>query len=200
MKKIILWAVFSIMLCTAGWADTIYLKDGRVIEGEIESQDRNTVVINVRGIPKRFFMQQVDSIERSEAMDTGTTDAGLDLDNPLEGMRDVSEIPQEKIDLILRFLTVDGTRERMTQNIQNAITNAPEEKQDQLRAVINVDEILMELVPLYDNVFKADELEEIILFYESYAGQKLIEIAPVVLNQTVRITYQYVKDKVQSQQ
>ncbi len=179
--------MFSLVI-PAAEADTIYLKDGSIIQGQIESKSSDKVIIKVKGVPKRYFMQQIDSIDETTAIEKN-------VDNSLENLRKISEIPQEKVKLILKFLDVDGTKKRMQENLKAAIANAPAERQAELTALINVDEILNQLVPMYDKVFEKSELDEIIMFYESFAGQKLIEISPIILNETVKITYNYIKNK-----
>ncbi len=193
MRKILFLAIIILGISASAMADKIYLKNGTIITGQIESKDRNAVVINVKGVPRRYFMQQIDSIDES-SQEAAITDYSL------ENLKSLSEIPQDKVDLILRFLEVDGTKQRMKENLKTAIANAPEDKQPQLKAMIRVDEILTELVPVYDKLFEKDELEEIILFYQSFAGKKLQEVAPIVLNETVKVTYEYVREKFKNSQ
>ncbi len=168
-------------------ADTLYLKDGTILYGEIMSKTSEAVVIKSDGIPRKFYIQQVDSIDESTEEEI--------TDNSLKNLRELSEIPENKVKMILKFLEVEGTKRRLHENLKKAIANAPDEKQQQLKDLISVDEILNELVSMYDKIFKQSELEELVLFYESFAGQKLIEITPIVLDHTVKITYEYVRSK-----
>lgn len=189
MKRIWLLWIFIACMPLQAQADTIYLKDGTVVEGEITSKRTDAVVINVKGVPKRFFVQEIDAINESE------TEMSVKKDYTLENLRPLSEIPESKVKLILKFLEVDGTKKRMQENLKVAIANAPEARRPELQALIRVDEILEQLVPMYDKVFSESELEEVIMFYESFAGQKLVEITPIILNETVKATYSYIMNK-----
>jgi len=63
IKILILIFLFGFVI--VGYADTLYLKNGRTIEGIIKSEDNNTVELEVSGGVVKFQKNEINSISRS---------------------------------------------------------------------------------------------------------------------------------------
>lgn len=65
MKKVILGIFFSLVLSLSVSADTIHLKNGKTVEGEIKEENENYVVIKAYGIDLTYYNDQIDSVEKA---------------------------------------------------------------------------------------------------------------------------------------
>ena len=103
----------------------------------------------------------------------------------------------EKRELILKFIDVFGTRRAMEQNLETMFKDmGPNDPQTQkFKDNVRVDEIIEQLIPLYDKHFSADELKACITFYSSPEGQKLLQTIPVLMQESVDISAKYFEQK-----
>jgi len=103
----------------------------------------------------------------------------------------------EKRELILKFIDVFGTRRAMEQNLETMFKDmGPNDPQTQkFKDNVRVDEIIEQLIPLYDKHFSADELKACIAFYSSPEGQKLLQTIPVLMQESVDISAKYFEQK-----
>ena len=58
-----------------------------------------------------------------------------------------------------------------------------------------MDEIIELLIPVYDKYYTDKELTEIIQFYESPTGQKILDVTSLIMKETVGVSIQYFTDK-----
>ncbi len=103
----------------------------------------------------------------------------------------------EKRELILKFIDVFGTKRAMEQNLETMFKDmGPNDPQTQkFKDNVRVDEIIEQLIPLYDKHFSADELKACITFYSSPEGQKLLQTIPVLMQESVDISAKYFEQK-----
>jgi len=64
-----------------------------------------------------------------------------------------------------------------------------------ISAVLNVNEIIPRLVPVYDKYFSEDELKELIAFYKGATGRKLIKVMPLIMEDSMKATEAYFQEK-----
>lgn len=64
---------------------------------------------------------------------------------------------------------------------------------NELKSKINVKEILQLLVPIYDKYYTYDDIEQLIKFYKSPIGQKMLSITPDVASESIQIGIKYVE-------
>ena len=60
---------------------------------------------------------------------------------------------------------------------------------------VHVDEILEQLIPLYDKNFTEDQLKAFITFYSSPDGKKLLDTIPILMRDSVDISAKYFEEK-----
>ena len=65
----------------------------------------------------------------------------------------------------------------------------------ELEELLNVDEIIKRLIPVYDKYYSEEDLREIIQFHKSPAGQKVIETTPLIMKESVGVSIKYFKEK-----
>lgn len=103
----------------------------------------------------------------------------------------------EKRELILKFIDVFGTKRAMEQNLQAMFEDmgADDPQTQKFKSNVRVDEIIEQLLPLYDKHFTADELKAFIAFYSTPEGKKLLETIPVLMEESVDISAKYFEEK-----
>ncbi len=163
------------------FADTIYLKNGQEISGEIYKEDKYAVKIRVNGKPRTVYRQRIERIKRGGESPSG---------EPQE------VISEQKKELILRLLEANGTRDHIRGIFMQIITQAPEEAREEARALLKPDEMIQHLIPIYDTYYTKEELQELIRFYKSPTGRKHLETIPKIMEDTLREAVTYFKEKV----
>ena len=172
---------------STGFAETIYLRDGRVLKEKIVERGSYYIITMTGNMPHKYFSGQIDHIEEDGPRDAVNM---TDIDAaPFEG------ISEEKAGLIMDLIEVSGVRRNMGQNIEQVIARAPEEDREKFEELFNIDEIIERLVPVYDKYYAEDDLREIIQFYESPAGQKVMEATPQIMRESMEVSVKYLQKK-----
>jgi uncharacterized protein len=108
----------------------------------------------------------------------------------------VSGIPRVKSSTkhedIVRLLEVTEANKIVTQYldqltaiIKQSIPDVGDEYLDRFLAEIDVDELLDITITIYDKHLNHDEIRELIKFYESPVGRKLIKVMPVIIEDSI---------------
>jgi len=84
----------------------------------------------------------------------------------------------------------------MEKELSKIIETAPEERKSELEELLNVDEIINRIIPVYDKYYTEFELIELIRFYESPVATKIFEVAPKILQESLQVSVQYFMEKV----
>ena len=191
LKEIILLVVFmlAVSFCSTSLAETIYLKDGRVLKEKIVERGSYYIVTKEGKIPRKYYIGQIDRIEEDTLIDT------VDMENIDVDQFEEIGMPIEKAKLIVVLIDVSGVRRNMEKNLEQVMEGVPEEQKDFYKELFNVDEIVERLVPLYDKYYTEKELWDIVQFYESPAGQKALEVTPKIMKETIGVSLEYFKEK-----
>ena len=195
MIKRIFLSVFGLVLISSlAFADLIYLKDGRKISGKIFAEKKYSVKINVKGVPYTYYVNEIEKIEKKDLINDATPESEAG------GRRLLEEIPESKRELIVRLLEANGARESMNRIFLRILADAPEGTQEELKALLVPDEIILRLVPVYDAHYSDKEIQELLLFYKSPTGGKLLSTTTVIMEETMAEVANYFKDKVDAEQ
>ena len=188
MLRILLIVLAIVLLPLAASAETIYLKNGKVIKAKITKDTGYSIQIMQGNFPQSFRMDEIDRIEK---------DGDQQAQGPEDPMRagEKEVLTKEKKELISRLMEATGARESMSQTFQQIIDKAPAEVKDKYRELFNVDEIIARLVPIYAKYYTTQELQAIINFYKSPAGEKHIHATPVVMQESLIETIKYFQEK-----
>jgi len=100
---------------------------------------------------------------------------------------------QTKNDDIIKLLRVSGS-DKMADQIMTAMiaplkqsSGVPDAFWVKFRKKLNVDELLYACVPAYDKYYTHDEIKQLIKFYESPLGKKMVAVAPLLVQETMAI-------------
>lgn len=197
MRRILLSVLIFFCLSFAARADTIYLKDGTVIKGEITKDTDYSVQVMQNGFPRVYYKEQIDRIEKDKPEKEPTTGPVTPSDE-IEAYRkagEKEELTEEKRQLIFRLMEANGARDSMTLIFNQIIDQVPLEERDTYRQLFKVDEIISLLVPVYARYYTTADLKELISFYKSPLGQKHIHVTPTVMRESMVETVKYFQKK-----
>ena len=185
MKKFLLTNLLIMILPAVAFADSVQLRDGRTITGKlIERNSYQIVIRDESGMLNRFYNDQVANVIEGEVAAPVTIDQAQ-----FEG------ISSRKVGLIIRLLGANGTQRNLEKNIKDTIAQAPGPRKEEFKKIFDLNEILSKLIPVYDRYFSEEELSALVEFYESAAGQKLIQISSDLVKDAAQASLQYFEEK-----
>lgn len=220
-KTAFLIAVVLFFSCPC-FADTIYLKSGKKIEGQILSQTDKETKISVRGITLTYDAYDIERVEKAVSQDMGVVPVKKEPSGsqPLKAMSpvlpqvitpspsaavgqssppavDPSLSSQSKAQLISDLIDASGARENMNQMFGQIVSQASPQDSDKLRGLFNVDEVIAQLVPIYDRYFTEEELKGLVTFYRSALGRKLLMVTPQIMQDSMETSMAYFQKKME---
>jgi hypothetical protein len=99
---------------------------------------------------------------------------------------------QTKNDDILKLLRISGSDKladqmmaTMIPQIQQLVPGIPDEFWIIFREKLNVDDLLYACIPAYNKYYTHDEIKQLIAFYESPLGKRLVEVTPFLTQETM---------------
>ena len=102
-----------------------------------------------------------------------------------------------KQQLIWQLIEASGTKENMGKIFNDMLAKAPPDQVDQIKAIFNIDEIILQLVPIYDKYFSQKEMQDLVNFYRSDSGRKLLQLTPAISQESMETTLHYFQKKMQ---
>ena len=193
MRSIYLGLMMALIVSPA-MAETVFLKDGRIVEGKILEKTDKGVKVDVNGTAMTYYADEIKTVD------------GQPLPKPVlpvpayiaeANSNTPAVVDSAKRELIVKFIEVFGTKAAMIQNLGNMMKSLPADdpQSQRLKDSIKVDEILERLVPVYDKQFSEEELQKFIDFYSSPAGRKLLQGIPVIMQKSVQVSAEYFQEK-----
>ena len=218
-------------------AETLYLKNGKKIRGQIVEKNDKLVKVDISGVKITYYNDEIDRIEAADAQVSANTEKKSEpIVPPSVGMSEKSaaiekpapavpsspvsspeptpssgasepavvppspaNVSDAKKSLILELIDVSGTKETMSQMFSQIISQAPVEQVTSLKSVLNINEIISRLVPIYDKYFNDGELKELIAFYKGETGRKLIKVMPLLMEDSMNASMAYFQEKMPAQ-
>jgi hypothetical protein len=102
----------------------------------------------------------------------------------------------DKIHVLLHQLGAD----KMANNILETLrTQLPPDRLQKVSKLIDNNELMELLVPIYDRHFSEDEIEGLIGFYNTPLGQRLVQETPGISQESVVVLSNYARAKLQAQ-
>lgn len=196
MKKICLAVLVILGMANLAQADTLYLNNGRVIQGKIIKETEFSVQIRVNNINYNYYHKEIGKIERDQPKEESQDVVPPPVETlPLS----VEPLTEKKKELILRLLTANQARENMGLIFMAIVEQAPKESRDHLKEILKVDEIIERLIPVYSKYYNEQDLTDLITFYSSPTGKKNLQITPKLLEDTMQEAVKYFQEKVAEQ-
>ena len=113
-----------------------------------------------------------------------------------------AELTKSKEKLILTLIEVSGAKEDMRQRFDTLLEQVRESEPQEFerwKGLLNVDKIIRQIVPVYDKYLTKEELVEIVEFYKSDAGNKLFEMTPLIVKESMEVTAKYLQKEMEGQ-
>ncbi len=110
----------------------------------------------------------------------------------------VSAFSESKEDKIRRMMDITGSGdvgmmvfESLMQQYEAAFPDIPQDYWDEVATLFTADDLINLIVPIYDRHFTSDEIDQLIEFYESEIGTKLVERTPIITQESMIAGQQY---------
>jgi len=101
---------------------------------------------------------------------------------------------QTKNDDIIKLLRVSGSDKMADQmmaalipQFKQIIPDIPDVFWVRFKQKINIDELLLACVPAYSKYYTHDEIKQLIKFYESPLGKRMVEVTPLLTQETMAV-------------
>lgn len=100
--------------------------------------------------------------------------------------------PQKRADLVRLMQVTGATRlglqlfEQVLTSFKNVVPGAKEAFWAEFRKEVNVDELTERLLPIYDRHLNSSEVKELIRFYESPLGKKVLAAMPAITAESMQ--------------
>lgn len=109
-----------------------------------------------------------------------------------------------KINSIRELISITGardiTQQVLNQSIDSIKTQFPQVPQafwNEFRAGVSANELINRLIPIYNKYFTDEDIKQLIVFYQTPLGKKLISISPQIASDSLSVGQQYGKEVAQ---
>jgi hypothetical protein len=123
--------------------------------------------------------------------------AGLFVLGAAPARADNAPDPAKQADIVrLMKLTGAGNiglqaMDQMIISLKGAMTNVPEKFWTEFRKEVNADELVNLIIPVYDKHLSHAEVKELIRFYETPVGKKMISVMPAITQESMQVGQQW---------
>ncbi len=195
--RILIAIIIMATVSVTAHAEIIILKDGKMMNAKIIEQDEEKLKIEEDGEVVTYYKDQIQSVNGKPLTPPAGDDKakGNSQDTSVAPMKGPKPSGLSKRALIRKFIDVFGTRESMTQNFDRMVASLPPDKAQEVRKILNVDEVIDNIMPLYDKYYTQEDLEYYIAFFGSERGQKFLKSLPLIMQESVDVNIEYFKTK-----
>lgn len=185
-----------LILCApiSAQAEILIFKDGKTLNVKVIERDEKKMKVEHNGEQVTYYLDEIQSIN-GQPLVPPKTEAPKTAALSSAGSKPVSQPKESKRGLIKKFIDLVGTREAMSQNFDRMIAAAPPKQSQEIKKMLNVDEVIDNILPLYDKHFTQEELEAYIAFFSSPQGQKFLKVIPQIMKESVDVNIEYFKAK-----
>ena len=207
MNVIAITSLFILFLLPAMVeAETIEFKNGTEVKAEIIEKDAQKIKVSVNGVPITYYLDDIEGVDGINPVEfvkpTFSADAvpqhiPQPVAAPAVAEKVSANVPvQDKKTLILQFVDAFGTRSSLEQNFEALAKRVPPAQVEEFKKALDVDDLIEQLIPLYDKHFTAEELQAYVEFYSSPAGKKLVMTIPQIMTESVGVSMKYFKSRI----
>lgn len=94
------------------------------------------------------------------------------------------------------LIETTGTKQQISLFLDEFLKQVLSSKSDAIKGLIDVNELCERLIPIYTKHFTISEMQDIIDFFNSESGRKMISINPTLFKESSEIGRQYFKEKI----
>lgn len=201
--RILFVLIVMVLVSIKVQAEIIILKDGRMINTKVIEQDEKKIkIIDEDGEAVSYDKDEIQSVNgtpfvpaEQASNDVKLSGSGSEGTEAVPAIQEPVRSGLSKRALIRKFIDVIGTRESMTKNFDRMVATLPPDKAQEVRKILNVDEVIENILPLYDKYYTQDDLELYVAFFGSERGQKFLKALPLIMQESVDVNIEYFKTK-----
>ena len=93
------------------------------------------------------------------------------------------------------IIELSGSKDQFKLFLDAFLKNFPERRANAIKGIVDVNEFCDRMIPLYKKHFSIEEMQDLIDFYNSDTGQKLVRLNPTLFKEGSEIGTQYFKEK-----
>jgi len=109
---------------------------------------------------------------------------------------DVQAYARAKRELVVELLRVTRAQRQAQEMLDVMLAMLPEDVQDTLRETFKPEEMVREIIPVYEKYLSVEDLRALLAFYRSPAGQKLLRIQPDLTKDAMIVMKVYAERRV----
>lgn len=109
---------------------------------------------------------------------------------------DVQAYARAKRDLVIELLRVTQARRQAQEMLDVMLAMLPEDVQETLRETFKPDDMVREIIPVYEKYLSVEDLRGILAFYRSPVGQKLLHVQPQLTKDAMIVMKVYAERRV----
>lgn len=109
---------------------------------------------------------------------------------------DVQAYARAKRDLVVELLRVTHAQRQAQEMLDVMLAMLPEDVQDTLRETFKPDDMVREIIPVYEKYLSVEDLRGILAFYRSPVGQKLLQVQPHLTKDAMIVMKVYAERRV----
>ena len=107
----------------------------------------------------------------------------------------IKKLSDNKRTLVIELLQLVKAKEQSQQVLDSMIQTMPLDVQATFKEALNADEMMKLVIPVYERYLTVDDLKNVIAFYRSPAGKKLLEAQPKIMKDSMIVMKVYVQKK-----
>ena len=99
-----------------------------------------------------------------------------------------------KHEKVLKMIEISGSSrlgEQVAKTLINSIkgsyANVPSEFWDNFAKEIKADDLRELVIPIYEKYYSEEDIDNLIVFYSSPTGQKMIQVAPMIMQESISV-------------
>lgn len=109
---------------------------------------------------------------------------------------DVQAYARAKRDLVIELLRVTQAQRQAQEMLDTMLAMLPEDIQETLRETFKPDEMVREIIPVYEKYLSVEDLRSILAFYRSPVGQKLLHVQPQLTKDAMIVMKVYAERRI----
>ena len=107
----------------------------------------------------------------------------------------IKKLSDNKRMLVIELLQLVKAKKQSQQVLDSMIQTMPLDVQNTFKEALNADEMMKLVIPVYERYLTVDDLKNVITFYRSPAGNKLLEAQPKIMKDSMIVMKVYVQKK-----
>ena len=107
----------------------------------------------------------------------------------------IKKLSEDKRTLVIELLQLVSAKKQSQQVLDSMIQTMPVDVQSSFKEALNADEMMKLVIPVYERYLTVDDLKNVISFYRSSAGKKLLDAQPKIVKDSMIVMKVYVQKK-----